>query len=418
MSLEKASFADALDATLALFLSKTKVATEKRAEGILSSIGSNPGLRNALIGAGAGGLGGALMTVTGDREKNRGKLLRNMALGSFTGAALGGGSTLLPKVFGGGGRSIGEKLSPNQITDSQTGEKFTIDPKALKQHPEIAKRVGELTQEGPLYKRLPYTVGKNVWDFWGEEAPTSRDVLPWVFGGDLALNQRVMPFGDVLKRIGLPSKLAPGAISPTKGTSLENFRRGIGTLGKEDIGHSKELLKKLMLPENADRTKALLEGKSYNQAKGQFGWTQDPQGNPIYRDDVPKNTKVVTVTNTRNPDGSIVKGKPQTTTKIEKQPVSMNQSQMGDLSQKGFQSQADAAGIKGELKPVRRLGGREQVMPTGMFRGGRGLGRLGLYGGIPLLESGLRDLTESQSNKESLRDLLRNSGLLKKPTEG
>jgi len=393
--MDNVSFQDALDAAILLH-SQTKSAEVKAADGILSAIGSNPALRNSLIGGGIGALGGAAMTLTGDREKNRGKLLRNMSLGGLAGSALGGGTALIPKMFGGGGDGVGTggDTKPTQITDPQTGKKFSVDPKMLKQHPELAKRVSELTDEGPLYKHLPYSAGKSVWDFWGEEAPLSRGVLPAALGLDVLFNQRVMPMGDVLHRkLGLPSKLSPGAIDPGHGANVKTITEGMRALPKEAPGHPKALYDKLMRPEGRTRLEALSEGKMRNKTTGQLGWIKDQGGNNLFKTNVPD-----------------LKGK-----SVQH---GVTAEQWKDLSRRGFQEEANRSGLKGDLITTRSLGGTERVQPSTAFRGPRLRGRLALYGGLPLVESIIRDAASSEDKKESLRDMLRNSGLLKQPTEG
>lgn len=129
-----------------------KVALE--ASNVLGAVGdyikNNDTAKGALLGAGAGALGGVgtgLMGPGSWKEKRR-RAMSNVLGGGLAGAAIGGGLGAAKQYGGGlkpGGGPSGTAGTPGTFTDPDTGKQMQIDPKVLKAHPELAERVQKLS---------------------------------------------------------------------------------------------------------------------------------------------------------------------------------------------------------------------------------------------------------------------------------
>lgn len=132
---------------------REKVALE--ASNVLSAVGdyvkNNDTAKGALMGGGAGALAGAGSALMGGgswKDKKR-KLTANLLGGGLAGAALGGGIGAA-KQYGTGLKlptsgPSGEGGKGGTFTDPATGQTMQIDPKVLKQRPELAEQVQKLT---------------------------------------------------------------------------------------------------------------------------------------------------------------------------------------------------------------------------------------------------------------------------------
>jgi len=187
---------------------------EKRADagqGALGQLGSfwqnmNPAARNAIIGAGAGGLLGAGRSLTNEDE--RPSLLSNVITGGIAGAGIGGGGTLamqgLQKGFGPSeagkmpvkidGKTI--MLTPDQAQQIQT----SLQPTTGQQ---VASGVGDLASKHPYLTGLGAAgAGEAAYsNIAREAAPGSRGLM------DLLSMGRVSPGGSRM-RAGLQEALA------------------------------------------------------------------------------------------------------------------------------------------------------------------------------------------------------------------
>ncbi len=194
---------------------------EKVAAGdFLASLGdtvqNNPALSHALIGGAAGaGLGG-LSTAYGNRGKEPGQkrsLMSSMLTGGLAGAGIGAGvgaaRTGLAGLKGPGAESMGtDALKPGEYVDPVTQKRMGISPDVLKQHPDLHKRIRELTTPS-----LQTTVGaglNSAWDKAKELAPTSSAVMPWVAGADAALHNPIASL----------NRIQPGQAGGSLGRSL------------------------------------------------------------------------------------------------------------------------------------------------------------------------------------------------------
>lgn len=134
-----------------------RTATEKAASAsdFLASVGEqfkkNPTLGSSLAGAGIGaGLGG-LSTAWGNRGKDEGSkkgLMGSILTGGLAGAGVGAGISAAKQGLEGikGQGTMGDDaLRKGEFVDPATGQKMVIDPKALKDNPELHKQVKSLT---------------------------------------------------------------------------------------------------------------------------------------------------------------------------------------------------------------------------------------------------------------------------------
>lgn len=117
------------------------------------TIGSNPTLSHGLIG---GGLGAAAMganTALNNRGQSPDKkksVLGSMLAGGVAGGGIGAGVGIAREGMSGirnagGGISGTDKMKPGQFTDPTTGQRMQVDPKALKDDPELAAKIKGLS---------------------------------------------------------------------------------------------------------------------------------------------------------------------------------------------------------------------------------------------------------------------------------
>lgn len=169
---------------------------EKRAAGdFLSSLGTafkeNPTLGSALAGGGIGAAVGGVSTAMGNRGKEEGQkkgLLGSMMTGGLAGAGIGAGASMAHKGLSnltGEGNMGHDALRPGEFTikgpDGQP-MKMRIDPKALKNNPDLHKQVKSLTT--PSFQSSLAGGAGGLWDQVQKAVPTSAAVLPWAAGAD------------------------------------------------------------------------------------------------------------------------------------------------------------------------------------------------------------------------------------------
>lgn len=182
---------------------------EKRAEGsgLLSGIGGflqqNPTAAHALmggaLGAGATGIGTALGN-SGKPEDERRSVLSSMLGGAAGGAALGGGLSMAGSALGEirNGMPHHDAIPHGQFKDPSSGRQMTVPPEVLRQHPELADRVRQLTQPQGIMDRAWGGV-QSLWEGATNLAPVSSRALPVAAGLDVAMRNRgeTMGFGHV-----------------------------------------------------------------------------------------------------------------------------------------------------------------------------------------------------------------------------
>lgn len=129
-----------------------KIALE--ASNVLGAVGdyikNNDTAKGALLGAGTGALAGtgAALAAPGGWKEKRKRLTSNLLGGGLAGAAIGGGLGAA-KQYGGalkspGGGPSGTAGKPGTFTDPDTGKPVTIDPRILKDRPDLADQVQKL----------------------------------------------------------------------------------------------------------------------------------------------------------------------------------------------------------------------------------------------------------------------------------
>lgn len=202
---------------------------EKRAMGsdFLASLGTafkeNPTLGSALAGGGLGAAVGGVSTALGNRGKDPNQkkgLMGSMLTGGLAGAGIGAGASMAHKSIEnlkGQGAMGHDALKPGEFTvkgpDGQP-TKMRIDPKALKDNPDLHKQVKALTTPS-LQSSLAGGVG-GAWDAFQKAVPTSAAVLPYAAGADALWHGA-----------GL------GSVNPGKaggGVGRELFRHGLAKL--------------------------------------------------------------------------------------------------------------------------------------------------------------------------------------------
>lgn len=233
------TYEDAVDQLAKKAAVNAVLGIEKRADngqGVLSSLGSywqnlDPAARNAIMGAGAGGLLGAGRSAI-DKDE-RPNWMSNMLTGGAIGAGIGGGGTLamqgLQKGFGPteagklpvnvGGKTV--MLTPEQAKKIEQG----LQPSAVET---AAKGLGSTVSENPIMSGLAglagaEAIGSNV----------AREVAPGS-GGLAGLVSRYTGYNPAGARFqsGLTSALEGVGQAPE---DIPAFLRGRGRL--EDQAH-------------------------------------------------------------------------------------------------------------------------------------------------------------------------------------
>lgn len=164
----------------------------------LTSLGetvkANPGLSHALVGGGLGAAALGANTALNNRGQDPAKkksVLGSMFAGGLAGAGAGAGVGLARQGLSdlknpGGGISGTDALKPGQFTDPATGQRMAIDPKALKDHPELHAQVKQLTTPS-LQSQVAGGIG-GVLQGIKDKTPTTA---PWVgaaMAGDALLH--------------------------------------------------------------------------------------------------------------------------------------------------------------------------------------------------------------------------------------
>jgi hypothetical protein len=368
------SWDDGLSALLTLSLKEARdllaevavEAREKRAAGDMQST-----LTGGLLGAGLGGLTGALATK-GDPEDAKGTRQRrwsNAMMGALGGGALGGGLGLAGNQFkGGGGAGYGK---PGQFTDPSTGKLMQLDPNLAKD-PDTIKKIQDLTNATPWYKKGPASLVNTALSTAYNAAPVSASTLPFIGAGDYALHSRLLNLGD---------KLGVGMIDPRNTNNPKHLQLG------------------------AD---AMVEREKLHATQGTPSGTNKKTGDPVAAkpgkpgyDPVELNRLAAAST----PDQlqAILKD-PYKTEQIK------NLAEHGAgvaAANIGKSPHAKEVGMNTAEPYVRRLPGVHDHVLTGHpFSGARGYGRAALYGGLPLAEILGRSYMSDATEQKSLRELM------------
>lgn len=147
------------------------------------TLNNNPTLSHGLIG---GGLGAAAMganTALNNRGQSPDKkksVLGSMLAGGLAGGGIGAGVGIAREGMSGirnagGGISGTDAVKPGQFTDPATGQKMMVDPKALKDDPELASKVKGLSTPS-----LQSQVGGGVFGALGAVRDKVPTTAPWV----------------------------------------------------------------------------------------------------------------------------------------------------------------------------------------------------------------------------------------------
>lgn len=180
-------------ATMAAVVRTRGYAEKSAASDVLTSIGSavrdNPVLASTILGGGLGaavaGTGTALSNHGRDEGQKK-RLLPSMLTGGLAGAGIGAGLGLARGGFSGAGSTGTDALKPGHFTDPTTGLRMMIDPKALKENPDLHRQIKALSTPS-LQGRIAGGFGSLLQGI-KDETPTSASVLPWVAGADLAMH--------------------------------------------------------------------------------------------------------------------------------------------------------------------------------------------------------------------------------------
>lgn len=397
----------------------------------LSSLGekvqNSPALSHALIG---GGLGSAAMGVN-TAFNNRGKdpsqkrsVLGSILTGGLAGAGVGAGVGVAREGLdnlknGPGANGLGsDSLKPGQFTDPATGQKMVIDPKALKENPELHKQVKSLTTP-TMQTTVAGGVG-SVLQGIKDRTPTTASILPWVMGADAAMHapipglgwNRIQPWqagghvgrelynaglGDAAKGGLIPDAAVKGNASAVNATSPS----GVSIETHDRVEPKNWLSKKL----NQLGVKTRMTRPS-SQTLGDYLGNRSGPATLGDRDvasvtHTPKNEAEV-IREREGPGGKgrdifkekTVSTEPPVTTKI-------NEKHVGDVKGKGHGA---SEAYKG--RQLYRLPGTNKTY-AGMTSYGRGAAlRAGLYGAPLAAEYLYRGIEEDMQKKESLRDLM------------
>lgn len=185
--------------------------------GLGAAVQANPTLSHALLGGGAGALvggAGAAAANAGKDPARRRSVMRTALTGGLAGLGLGAGLGLA-RTAGGNLSAGGGADAPRagEFVDATTGQRMAVDPKALRDHPDLAKRIKALTT--PTFQTaVAGGVGSAV-DKIREQIPTTAALFPWVAGADALAHA---------PGIGL-SRVAPGQVGGHYGQL--NFDRGL-----------------------------------------------------------------------------------------------------------------------------------------------------------------------------------------------
>ena len=195
---------------------------------VLTSIGdqvkNNPAFQHALLGTALGAGVSGVSTMLGNarkEEKDRRNVLQSMITGGLAGGAIGGGIGLTRHMMKGEpqGLAHGDALKPGMFQDPTTGKIMKIDPQVLKQNPELAGRVRELSQPmDPINRGIMDVTNKAVslgtrivpglnWltgkigltdkgEWLDKNLPITSNVLPPLAAADLAANTPNLRLGD------------------------------------------------------------------------------------------------------------------------------------------------------------------------------------------------------------------------------
>lgn len=399
----------------------------------LSSLGekvqSNPALSHALIGGGLGSAAMGVNTAFNNRGKDpsqkrsvMGSILTGGLAGAGVGAGVGAARQGLDNLKTGPGSSgLGsDALKPGQFTDPATGQKMTIDPKALKENPELHKQVKSLTTP-TLQTTLAGGVG-SVLQGVKDRTPTTASILPWVAGADAAMHMpgfginRIQPWqagghvGRELYNSGLAeaakSGLVPKALVDNHGSPINvppttpggtNITTSDRVEPKNYIGRKLNRLgSALGLTRENNQTLGDYMGSRTGPAKlGDRGVANveytpkvDTERTSEYEKGTKANPEVRKEKTTITEDGTPVKKK-------------ITEHHAGTVKHTGHGKSEAYAG-----RQLYRLPGTNKTY-AGMTSYGRGAAlRAGLYGAPMAAEYLYRGLEEDVKNKESLRELM------------
>lgn len=158
------------------------------------TVKSSPGLSHALVGGGLGAAALGANTALNNRGQDPSRkrsVLGSMFAGGLAGAGAGAGVGLARQGLSslknpGGGITGTDALKPGQFDDPATGKRMTIDPKALKDNPELASQVKSLTTPS-VQSQVAGGVG-SVLQGIKDKVPTTAPWVAGVAGVDAALH--------------------------------------------------------------------------------------------------------------------------------------------------------------------------------------------------------------------------------------
>lgn len=256
---------------------------EKRAfsgSDILSSIGQNPALSHALIGAGVGAGVGGLSSAYGNKDKppeERSSLLRAMLMGGLTGGAVGGGVGAARQFAG----NVGEH-KPTEV--QQLSEKARSLLPHLEPHEQVAM--------------APVALGKKIYD----QLTWSPAAVGGTAATDLLMNSRVGNRGGLFQ--GRPlSSLASGPWNAIRHPidTLKNLRSNLGaptdTSGLH-FGHT--------APQHSTEPLHFLEGLNDKGNGIHEKMLEHIQNNPTLRDELATGKKTDFTLPIKTPDENAI----------------------------------------------------------------------------------------------------------------
>lgn len=403
---------------------------EKSAMGsdFLSSLGTafkeNPTLGSALAGGGLGAAVGGVSTAMGNRGKDpkqKKGLLGSMLTGGIAGAGIGAGASMAHKGIEnlkGEGAMGHDALRPGEFTmkgpDGQP-VKMRIDPKALKDNPDLHKQVKALTTPS-LQSNIAGGVG-GAWDQFQKAVPTSASILPYAAGADAlwhgaglgSINpgQASGSVGKELFRSGLtqmkdvPEHIqkamnsplggvkpeidpATGGWKPGRHTSLGDHMNPSGWLGRQ-VDKVRGKAPWLLGRPNPPRLSDILGGRAGTE--GGSRTVASVEHTPI-------ETREVT-----HGKGTATESKTQEKFVLPKQTETINEGMVSDAKREGAKEHPHYKGRRLYRGPLGTYSGAASIA------GGLGR-RAGIVAPLVAGEYLARGMSEDVQNKQTLRDLM------------
>src|SRR4029077_9268503 len=343
--------------------------------GLGTSVSSNPVLGHALVGGGLGALAGAGSHYLGgdetDPNARRRGVLSSALTGGLAGAALGGGLGMVRRHFPGGAghapASVPDGGTPGVGEFTHGGQRYRIDPQALRNDPELLQRtLGASAGPGPI-ENLPGAAVNFLWN--NPVAPWSGRVLPAFGAVDAtwsAQRRRVTDLQAGLRKMLASKDSHAGVVAPNR----EAFNQLAGSdAAMHDLLHGPH-------PD---------AGPVRNTWRRLFGGDVrgDYQSGLGRMRDAPALETPIGVHGTVVPQGEMAK----TTTRVHEVP------------------HVEQVIPRDTLREARHLGRTERLGTK--LNLPRLSGRLALYGGIPAAEWMLNSYLSEHGKAQDLRELMR-----------